>query len=799
MREGMEKSAQGALDDLHRFEARHRPEGLFLRYCRARLRGLWVRQGMIVVAVLGVWAQIDLRSALLIVTLLGTAEIIDTGLLWYVPRRLQGRLPSRRTMWLACATALLQGVAVAVCCATVWLGAPNDARFFVTACVVLTTVDAVLLLPLAGAATLARISVEIVVLALLFGHDFELRHDAGPSQSPLLFDVLAAATLMVTGWFVMQLINRTYRRRIEIERALLQDRHKLIVQREAMAEKELHARRLALVAQNANDSILITGPDGTIDWVNATFSRLTGYSFGEAFGQHPRDLLNGHLTDGAAIEALRHARIEHLPIRIEIEMLTKSGRLIWMETSHTPIFLEDGSYAMTIAVEREITEMKQREADLARAREAAEAAARAKTRFLATMSHEIRTPMNGVIGMADLLWDTELTAGQRSYVGTMVESGRALLSIINDVLDLTRLDAGKPVITQSPFCLTDCVRGSIELLRPLALERGLNLVLEMPASPLPLFVGDGGRVRQIVLNLVGNALKFTEAGSVRVRVAEADAALPGGTPAKAIGISVTDTGIGIGADRLDLIFDSFTQADSETTRKFGGTGLGLTISRLLATEMGGTLSVVSEPGQGSRFDFDLPLPVAPTAPVRETPAPVETSGVAGHRILIAEDNRTNALIVRKMLEDTGAELVFVTDGAAAVEAAGAARFDLILMDLSMPGMDGLQATREIRARETGIGTRTAVIALTANAFEEDRLACEAAGFDDFLTKPVTRRALRDCIGRHVASDEVPIRPTHLQPARLKPRSSQRRAVVPALASDGTGTLLAAAPGAQRGS
>jgi two-component system CheB/CheR fusion protein len=398
---------------------------------------------------------------------------------------------------------------------------------------------------------------------------------------------------------------------------------------------------------------------------------------------------------------------------------------------------------VAIAMER-----KQAEDDLKIAREAAEAASRAKSQFLANMSHELRTPMTGVLGMLQFTLKTPLDAQQQDFVETAHKSARTLLRILNDILDLSKVEAGKLSIEAKPFTLHDGVTGAIDILIPEARRKGLELNYTM-ADDLPkTVVGDQVRLLQVLTNLCGNAVKFTEQGKVEVRVTAGGETAEG---KREITFTVRDTGIGIPDDKKELIFDSFNQADISHARRFGGTGLGLAISRELVERMGGTITCASEEGKGSTFSFTIPLGVAltesetvsmPVAPPPAACAPVSSSEKSKARLLLAEDDPITRQVIGLMLKHSNFDHDIAENGLRAVEMWEKGNYDLVLMDVQMPGQDGFAATGDIREKELERGGHTLILAMTAHAFPEDEKRCLAAGMDAYIPKPID---LQKCI------------------------------------------------------
>jgi two-component system, sensor histidine kinase and response regulator len=417
------------------------------------------------------------------------------------------------------------------------------------------------------------------------------------------------------------------------------------------------------------------------------------------------------------------------------------------------------------ALVREVVERRKAEAEAIRAREQAEAASRVKGEFLANMSHEIRTPMNGILGMTELVLETELSPTQREYLGLAKTSADSLLTVLNDILDFSKVEAGKLDLDPVPFELRGSLDETLRALAPRAHAKGLELDLRIADDVPDRVIGDQGRLRQVLVNLVGNAIKFTDRGEVVVSV-EVDG-LGSETEDVMLQIEVRDTGIGIPEEKQDLIFEPFKQADGSTTRSFGGTGLGLAISAKLAGLMGGRIWVESEPGRGSIFRFTSnlgrPSRLAPSrrnagtvaAPGSTSPVAFSSSSAQSLRILVVEDNVVNQIVVTRLLQRQGHRVTVAGDGRQALGERAKAAFDLILMDLQMPEMDGFEAVAAIREDEMGTGQRLPIIALTAHAMVGDRERCLAAGFDGYASKPIRSEMLLAAIEGALATASIP--------------------------------------------
>ena len=512
---------------------------------------------------------------------------------------------------------------------------------------------------------------------------------------------------------------------------------------------------------NPDPIVISRVADGKIVLVNREFTRASGYSKDEALGRTSTELMlwpDPQERERCA-EILR-TRGEMRNVDMTLRMKDGSRRPYLL--SGAAVWFNDEPCNMTVA--RDVTELRKIEAALIAARNAAESASQAKSEFLSSMSHEIRTPMNAILGMAELLVETPLDEQQRKYVALMRNNGNALLALINDILDLARVERGLLHLERTDMDLGRVIDGVLDTLEVRASERALALVAKT-ADGLPLHrLGDPMRLRQILVNLVGNAIKFTERGSVTVTVQAAPEA------EELVQFAVTDTGIGIPADKIAAIFSSFTQADSSTARRYGGSGLGLAIVVRLVELMGGRIWVESQQGVGSTFYFTARLAVQTALSVESLPAkptlaatPHPLAGVASGddrarplSILIVDDSIDNRFLLKAFFKSLPCALDEAENGLEAVEMAAARRYDLVLMDMRMPVMDGYTATRRIRERERQQGALAVpIVALTASALQEEVRECLAAGCNFHVSKPIRKATLLEAVARATAPSATP--------------------------------------------
>jgi hypothetical protein len=512
---------------------------------------------------------------------------------------------------------------------------------------------------------------------------------------------------------------------------------------EANAQRRKVTERFELLERFCEDVIWSMDPMGRITYCSPSVRAMRGFSAEEVERQTIDDILP---PESAALAKARLMDMATGTNRkgqlLELEQRRKDGSTLWTEVSANPIYGNDGALLGIVGVTRDMTARREMEEELRRARAEAEAANQAKSEFLATMSHEIRTPMNGVIGMAQLLRDEPLSPSQAAHVEALCAAGEALKVLLNDILDLSKLEAGRLELEVRDFAVRELVAQVADLMRQGCDDKGLALDCQVADDVPARLAGDPLRLRQILVNLLGNAVKFTERGrvAVSVRLVERD-----GTTVR-LAFEVADTGIGISPQAMERLFQTFGQGDSSIARRFGGSGLGLGICKRLVELHGGHIAVDSAEGRGSRFQVELPLAVARSAADAETDGQ-EPAALPRLSILCAEDNLVNQKVVEGYFRRRGHAVALVADGEAAVAAvAQAGPFHVVLMDMRMPGMSGLEATQRIRALPAPKGA-VPIIALTANAFPTDAEACLAAGMDGFVSKPVDFPELERQIAR----------------------------------------------------
>jgi PAS domain S-box-containing protein len=516
-------------------------------------------------------------------------------------------------------------------------------------------------------------------------------------------------------------------------------------------------RKLSLAVEQSSESILITNINAEIEYVNEAFLLATGYHREEVIGKNPRVLKSGK-TSSETYVALWAALVKGQIWKGELYNRRRDGSEFVEFASITPMRQADGLISHYVAVKEDITEKKrlgieldqhrhhledlvaQRTSELVAARTQAETANIAKSAFLANMSHEIRTPMNGIVGMANILRREGVTPQQAERIDTINISAQHLLCIINDILDLSKIEAGKLELEETPVVVNSLLANVSSILTERARAKGIHLLIETGHLP-PNLMGDPTRLQQSILNYAINAIKFTEKGTVTLRTIKQEET----AEAVRVRFEVQDTGIGISPTAISRLFNAFEQADSTTTRKYGGTGLGLAITKRLAQLMGGDAGAESTPGVGSTFWFTVRLSKGEAFRAPEVTSPGEDAETVllrdykGRRILLAEDEPINREISLMLLKDVGLAVDVAEDGVEAVELASRNRYDLILMDMQMPNLDGLDATRIIRALPGY--AEIPILAITANAFAEDKARCFASGMNDFIIKPIMPESL----------------------------------------------------------
>ncbi|GGA98946.1 response regulator [Allosediminivita pacifica] len=693
---------------------------------------------MIGVAILWVSVSGTAASAALAIAISGET-IEGLVLVWALRATKHGR-PFDRLHAIATCAGALQAMSLSACVLLLAILAPGASERLI-ALIFLMAAAVNAGFALTHAPTVSKVKLGMFASCALIALVWQVHSVRGAPVSTAMA-ILEVAVLSYLVYTFVSFVVRAWRRRIENEHALLKGAEALDKTVRDLRASQEEAQRLALVASQANDSVIETDPARRITWVNRAFTEITGYSLEEALGKRPEDLLDGPDTNPEVSHAFTQAVRLATPHRAEVMNYRKDGSQLWMDVNLVPIAGADGKVERVVSIERDVTEMRRQAEALAEARDKAEAAARAKASFLAHMSHEIRTPLDAIIGMADLLTEAGLSEQHHEEAMTIRNASEALLKIINDILDLSRLGADKLMMDPQSFAPASCLREVMTMMRPLAQEKGLRLDMTHETQLPDKAVADAGRLRQVLVNLLGNAIKFTERGTVSVTAS----VRPHGD-GWILQVIVRDSDVGVPPERAAAIFEEFEQGDADTTRRFGGTGLGLPISRALARRMGGDIVLIEPEGPdatGATFSLTVRLAPDRRGITPETKAAASTSALPRLHILLAEDNATNRLLVARFLQDEAVTLTMVENGRRAIEILSETSPDVVLMDMAMPEMDGLAATRAIRASD---GPQPRIIALTANASADDRAACLSAGMDDFLSKPLRKPELLAALAR----------------------------------------------------
>ncbi len=535
---------------------------------------------------------------------------------------------------------------------------------------------------------------------------------------------------------------------ISDEEVMLVVWHDLRKIKHAQRELAFSEKKYRELVEGLEQVVFQTNQESHWMFLNPAWEEMTGYRINNCLGRSIEPYIWPEDRD-RVVKAWRTGKPDGHSFRV----VGATGNEIWVDADWRPRYDSAGRQMGVNGTLTNITARRKTEQAMIAAKEAAETADRAKSEFLAVMSHEIRTPMNGVIGFAQLLGETNLTEQQREYVETVKGCGDTLLRLLNDILDFSKMESGSVELENRPFSIRQCASEVIGLYLPTAMTKDVTLSAQISPDVPDQLMGDSMRFRQVLFNLVGNAVKFTERGWVELRASmEADSQTPG-KPGQ-LKIEVLDSGIGIDQDALARLFKPFSQADSSTTRRYGGTGLGLAISARVVEIMGGKLSVMSEPGRGSCFSFTLPLKRPDPSGVDESPSQIpelaRQADIAippSLKILVAEDNAINRKVISRMLLSIGYSPTLVGDGFECLDACEREEFDLIFMDVQMPGLDGFETTARLRAS----GKRTWIAALTAAAMPDDRLKCQIAGMNDYLTKPYRKADLEASITRYLSA------------------------------------------------
>jgi len=513
---------------------------------------------------------------------------------------------------------------------------------------------------------------------------------------------------------------------------------KLIMNREA---------KFKGIIDNFHLGLLEVAQDGTIIRANESFCEMSGFSCEDLCGKDGGEILLDEI-ERERMKARNASRIEGEEDVYELRVLNKERETRYWLVSAAPLLGDDGDIHGSIGIHWDITHLKEMEFELKEAKRRAEESSKAKAMFLANMSHEIRTPLNGIVGMAEQLAQSQLDADQRYFTDIMRSASSTLLSIINDVLDISKIESGKFSIETISFNLNETIRKTLSIFEEKARLIGISLDIELMDDRGVTHLGDPHRLSQVLFNIVGNAIKFTHAGYVRVTSnlerGENDICF--------VSFSVVDTGVGMDMTYLSKVFEAFSQEDSSITRKFGGSGLGLSIARSIVQIMGGTIQIQSEKGKGTRVDIRVPMRISNNRTKQEIVEMTDLQkSLKGLRVLAVEDNELNRMVLQVILKKCEVSVSIANNGQEAIDLIQEKQFDIVLMDVQMPILDGLEATKYIRDE---LKFTTPIIGLSANAMREEVEICKQAGMNDYLVKPYSERALVELMRKWSLDDKV---------------------------------------------
>ena len=724
---------------LAEFESRHSRFGLIRRYARARWQQLPARLLMAAVGVALVGILISYALAGVTLILVAVGESIDLFMLAKTRRHAADTREVGMWVFVTSASAALHALSVTACFALTYATRPDPAvAFFVIALLFGMAIGDLMLIAYHRIATLARLAIYSVTLAVFFLYQyFGLTHRG----DDLWFELVGVVVLAYVLWSCARGLERTTLSGFDTRRRLLIRQQEIEQTAIDLKAAQAENRQLALVARHANDSVVVAQVDGSIVWVNTAFTTMTGYRFDEVIGRPVGDVLNGPETSRHTIDRIKRAIEASEPCRTEILNYTKSGEKIWVDTNIVPVLEDDGTSEIVIAIERDVTTVRRQVDALAQATQDARARADDRSAFVASMRQEIRTPVTGILGMVSALSRAQLPPDQQEQIDTLHASADALLQVLDDVLDVARPGQGQVPIEDKVFSVSACIKSAVLLMRPLALEKGLTLDLSFNGAASASVKGDPGRLRQILLNLVGNAIKFTEAGGVSVAVAARK------TAARLdLEVDVRDTGRGVDPSRADAIFNAHEHMGGGSDGGARSTGRGLSISRGLARRMGGDVTYKASEGLGSVFTLALSLPRpsdALSSDATDTDLPETTSDRSvvvptGVRIVVAGAAETERRTLQEIFRAVGAIVAFVADGYQAVEQTVAQRPDVVLLDLQLPQLNGIEVAKNLRAMHI---PQPRIIGMAVETSPNDRAYGLAAGMDAVLLKPVNRQEL----------------------------------------------------------